>query len=294
MKNYKSYLILFLTFFIWGSLYVVSKFVLGKLPTFTIAFLRYLFAFITLSLFSIGTKEKINRKDIPYFLLIGVVGYFISVDFQLLGIKYAGSSLASLINSTNPIFISIMAALLLGERMTKGAVCGLILSVAGVFVIIGVNTHLAIGGLIFSFIAVLLWSLMSVSTRKLSESYSSLTITRIGMLLATICNLPVAAGEIAFTHPTITVDLPAILSILYLGVVCTGIANLLWNRALSAIPAHICSSFYPFQTLTSSILGVIFLNETITHSFIIGTILIIIGVLLSLMPEKTPSKHSFA
>lgn len=294
MKNYKSYLILFLTFFIWGSLYVVSKFVLGKLPTFTIAFMRYLFAFITLSLFSIGTKEKIDHKDIPYFLLIGVVGYFISVDFQLLGIKYAGSSLASLINSTNPIFISIMAALLLGERMTKGAVFGLLLSVAGVFTIIGVNSHIAISGLIFSFIAVLLWSLMSVSTRKLSAKYSSLTITRIGMLLATICNLPVAAGEIALTHPVITIDLSAILSILYLGVVCTGIANLLWNKALSNIPAHICSSFYPFQTLTSSILGVIFLNETITHSFIIGTILIIIGVLLSLMPEKTPTKHSYA
>ena len=44
----KAYLYLLLTFFLWGSLYVVSKFVLGKLPAFTLAFVRFLLAFATL------------------------------------------------------------------------------------------------------------------------------------------------------------------------------------------------------------------------------------------------------
>ena len=286
MSKITSYVLLISTFVIWGTLYVVSSFVLGKLPTFTVAFLRYFIGFIVLSLFSLGKREKIDKADAPYFLLIGIVGYFISVDAQLLGTKIAGSSMASLINSTNPIMISVMAALFLKERMTPGAVFGLLLSVAGVFVIIGVGSKVAIAGMILSFVSVLLWSFTSVNTRKIGAKYSSITITKFAMLMACVFNLPVAIGEIALTHPVITVDLPVVLSILYIGLICTALANFLWNKSLGVIPAHICASFYPIQTLTSSILGILFLHEAITLSFMIGSVLIIIGVLMSLMPQK--------
>ena len=48
---------------LWGSLYVVSQFVLGKIPTFTVAMFRYLIAFIALSLISLKSeKEKIEKS----------------------------------------------------------------------------------------------------------------------------------------------------------------------------------------------------------------------------------------
>lgn len=75
---------LFLAFTLWGSLYVVSKYVLGKLPTFTISFIRFLLAFLFLSLISFGSKEKLERRHLPYVLCIGFVGYFLSVSAQLL------------------------------------------------------------------------------------------------------------------------------------------------------------------------------------------------------------------
>ena len=56
----KSYVYLLTTFMLWGSLYVVSQFVLGKIPTFTVAMFRYLIAFIALSLISLKSeKEKV-------------------------------------------------------------------------------------------------------------------------------------------------------------------------------------------------------------------------------------------
>lgn len=55
---------------LWGSLYVVSQFVLGKIPTFTVAMFRYLIAFIALSLISLKSeKEKIEKVIINIFLL---------------------------------------------------------------------------------------------------------------------------------------------------------------------------------------------------------------------------------
>ena len=106
----KSYLYLMTTFMLWGSLYVVSQFVLGKIPTFTVAMFRYLIAFIALSFISLKSKkEKIEKSEYKYFFIMGFIGYFISVDCQLLGTKIAGGSMASLINSLNPIIISVMA-----------------------------------------------------------------------------------------------------------------------------------------------------------------------------------------
>ena len=104
-----AYVYLLLTFFLWGSLYVVSKFVLGKLPPFTLAFVRFLLAFAALSVIDMHPQKKLDRKHYPYVLLIGFGGYFISVGAQLLGTKYAGASVASLLNSMNPVTMTATA-----------------------------------------------------------------------------------------------------------------------------------------------------------------------------------------
>ena len=133
----KAYIFLLLTFVLWGSLYVVSQYVLGKLPAFTIAFLRFLFAFAALSLFDRHPEKKLEKQHIPYILLIGFGGYFIAVGAQLLGTKYAGASTASLINSMNPVTMTLFGAIILHEQLTIRKILGIALSILGVFVILG-------------------------------------------------------------------------------------------------------------------------------------------------------------
>ena len=60
----KSYVYLLTTFMLWGSLYVVSQFVLGKIPTFTVAMFRYLIAFIALSLISLKSEKKKKQQKV--------------------------------------------------------------------------------------------------------------------------------------------------------------------------------------------------------------------------------------
>lgn len=142
------------TFILWGSLYVVSQYVLGKIPAFLTALLRYLFSFLALSAVSCGKpKEVVERKDYKYFFVVGFIGYFVAIDFQLLGTKLAGSSMASLINSLNPVFITVMAALILKEKLTKSKLVGLALSIAGVYLIIGRGSSASAAGIACSFLA---------------------------------------------------------------------------------------------------------------------------------------------
>lgn len=288
----KSYLYLMTTFMLWGSLYVVSQFVLGKIPTFTVAMFRYLIAFIALSFISLKSKkEKIEKSDYKYFFIMGFIGYFISVDCQLLGTKISGGSMVSLINSLNPIIISVMAMIILNEKLEINKIIGIILSLFGVYMIVGTGANIEFIGVLISFIAVIGWAFMSVISRKISNKYSALTLTKVSMLIATVCNIPVSFLEIQITHSLIQIDIGAILGILYMGIVCTAFTNILWNRSLSMLPANTCSAFYPIQTLKSSFLGVLVFHEILTTSFVLGSTFIIVGVLISLLFQKRTRKE---
>ena len=288
----KSYLYLMTTFMLWGSLYVVSQFVLGKIPTFTVAMFRYLIAFIALSFISLKSKkEKIEKSDYKYFFIRGFIGYFISVDCQLLGTKISGGSMVSLINSLNPIIISVMAMIILNEKLEINKIIGIILSLFGVYMIVGTGANIEFIGVLISFIAVIGWAFMSVISRKISNKYSALTLTKVSMLIVTVCNIPVSFLEIQITHPLIQIDIGAILGILYMGIVCTAFTNILWNKSLSMLPANTCSAFYPIQTLTSSFLGVLVFHEILTTSFVLGSTFIIVGVLISLLFQKRTRKE---
>lgn len=288
----KSYLYLMTTFMLWGSLYVVSQVVLGKIPTFTVAMFRYLIAFIALSFISLKSKkEKIEKSDYKYFFIMGFIGYFISVDCQLLGTKISGGSMVSLINSLNPIIISVMAMIILNEKLEINKIIGIILSLFGVYMIVGTGANIEFIGVLISFIAVIGWAFMSVISRKISNKYSALTLTKVSMLIATVCNIPVSFLEIQITHPLIQIDIGAILGILYMGIVCTAFTNILWNKSLSMLPANTCSAFYPIQTLTSSFLGVLVFHEILTTSFVLESTFIIVGVLISLLFQKRTRKE---
>lgn len=286
-KN-RSYLYLLVTFFLWGSLYVVSKYVLGKMPTFTVAFGRYLIAFAALTLMTARRPEKvkIDKADYKYIFIIGFLGYSVSVGMQLIGTKLAGSSMASLINSMNPVTISIMAALILKERLTVPKVAGIMLSLCGVYLLIGTGADISILGVLCSLGAVLGWSFMSVITRKVTSKYDALTITRAATGITVICNLPICIGEMCITGQRIQPDMLAFLGLLYLGLFCTALTLVLWNKSLSQLPASVCSAFYPLQPLTSSVLGVLLFHETTDLSFVAGFALIVAGVLISLLVKE--------
>ncbi len=312
-----AYFYLLITFVLWGSLYVVSKYVLGKLPTFTISFIRFLLAFLFLTLVEkIGNgssasgnrkgasgkgtasdptvstkKKKLAPGHFRYIVLVGFGGYFIAVGAQLLGTKYAGASTASLLNSMNPVTMALFGALILGEKLTVRKVIGLVLSIAGVFAVLGGGFQGAgMAGVLLSLFSVLFWSYISVMTRKITQEYEPLLISRLACGVAAVCYLPVAIGEAVITKaPVLTVftsDLSCTLALLYMGIVCTGVAYTLWNKSLSLLDAGVCSAFYPVQPAVSTLLGILLLGESVTTGFVIGSVLIVCGVLISLVHGK--------
>ena len=276
------YVYLFITFFLWGSLYVAGKYVLDKVPPFTVSLVRYAVAFLLLFLFiRIKKYRPVEKRDYKYIFMIGFLGYFVALVLQLLGTKFSSASFAALVNSLNPIVIMIMAAIFLHEKLTVQKVAGLTLGLAGVYAIIGgVHGEDMMAGIVLSLISVLLWSYVSIIIRKISHRYPPLLITAWSMGVALVCTLPVSAVELSYT-PAVW-DTGVILALLHMAVMCTCVAHLLWNESLSLTEAGTCSAFYPVQPLSATALGILLLGESVSLSFWIGSALIIAGVMLCL------------
>ena len=292
MRRNKAYVYLILALVSWGSLYVAGKYVLEVLPSFTLLFSRYLIALAVLFfVYRNRPKAVIERKDYKYIAAIGLIGYFLAIGLQLLGTHYCTASMASLITSMNPAMIIVLAVFLLHEKITfrKGLAVGITL--LGTGVIIGdLGTGNAVSGVIFSFASMIAWSLTSVLVRLLSQRCDSVTITIYGMTIGLLFSIPAAFVEYQITPFSLTELTPTIvLWVIYIGVVCTAGGLLFWNKALSMLPAATCSLFYPVQPLTSAVLGILILGETLNLNFIIGSALIIGGILYAVINDKRTS-----
>jgi len=188
-----AYLSLLLTFVLWGSLYVASQIVMRELPTYMVAFLRFVLAWLFLTVLTKLKKDTAAPDFRPdstckkYIWFLGFFGYTLSVGMQLLGTKLAGSTTASLINSTNPILITLLAALILKEPLTRNKIIGILLAVCGVFMIIGGDVQLNPIGLLLSIAAVIGWSLTSVISRRVLSTYDPIQITHRAVGVAAIC-----------------------------------------------------------------------------------------------------------
>jgi drug/metabolite transporter (DMT)-like permease len=298
-RNSVVYGMLILTTMFWGSLYVANRALLEVTPGFTLLCLRYLVALVPLGIIAAVRKpenmakpRKIEKKDRKYIVLFGLGGYVGSIGLQQIGTKFAGASLASLINCLNPLAICFFAVLFLHERMTKQKIFCILCAVAGALCIAGGSLEAGrLIGVLFSLGSVLLWGLVSVLIRTYTQKYDTLTITTYAVLIAAIVMVPCMIWELYRTPTTAFLQPWSVALIVYIGLCCTACSHAMWNYALSRLEASTCSMFYPIQPLTSMVLGVLLLHEELTAASVLGAVLIVGGVLcFAVMTPKTEKR----
>ena len=284
--NKRRLIPLFAAVVLWGSQYVISKIALRTVPPVTLLALRYLVSvpalFIVLRLRHALTPVK--KGDWPILFAIGFTGYFASFCLQMLGINRLTGSVSSLLGAMNPIFIPILAAFFLHERITPAKIACVALSMAGVVVIVGVDGTVDASGALLMLASVFLWSTASIIIRRVSGRYDPMQIA----LIAILCALPFTGGWslIELQSAPCSFTLESVLAVLYMGVLGTAVTHSLWNYSLRVMDASFCSMFYPMQPLVSSIFGVLFLHEAVTPGFVIGALMICCGIVAAVISAK--------
>lgn len=285
----KTYGLLFLTFFLWGSVYVAGKLIAEDIPPALVACLRCITGMVPLLLMARPyLRVKIDREDWKYFVLVGVLGYFLTIFLIQLGISLTGAAMASLINALTPVSVTILAALLLKECVTPVKLLCLALALAGT-AIITQGGQSEVAGVAAVLTAVIAFGSASVFMRRLTAKYPAILVTTYGMAISLIFHIP--AGLAAAVGRPPAVSLKAVLAILYLGFLGSGLAQFTWTKSLSQLPASTCSLFYPLQPAFSALLGAVILKERFNAAFFAGLLLISLDVALSTWETNRLAKN---
>jgi drug/metabolite transporter (DMT)-like permease len=270
---------------IWGGMYVVSKVVLEIIPPFSLVTLRLVLGALTLVLVLLFRGfPKISRHQGLQVLGVGFVGYGISLSLQFLGTKLSTAANGSLVTSATPAFVLLFAWALLREKITARRLLALFLATLGVIAVIDprsaqLNPDLFLGNLMLIGAAVT-WALYSVLVRKVTQKTDVLLFS----LIAFIGGLPVSIAASAWELSKLGIGeiSPGVVAgILFLGIISTALAMVLWNTAFTYVDASLASLTFFAQPVVGTFLGWLFLGEKITSFFLVGGLLIGIGLILS-------------
>lgn len=162
---------------IWGGMYVVVKVTVAVVPPLELVWMRYAVAGIVLvcTIWRLGYSFRLDKKDIPLIVMIGLIGNFLSIVTQEIGTMYTSAQMGAVITSATPAFMVLFAFFLLKEPMTVRKCASILLATAGVWLMIGpvaVQTDEFVGGLSLVF-AALTWALMSVLLKRVPKKPSS-------------------------------------------------------------------------------------------------------------------------
>jgi len=256
----------------------------------------------TIILFCKKERIKIKKNDIVKITLLATFYPVLFFALQIFGLMHTTSLEAGIIQATVPIFTLILASFLLKESSTIVQKLAIFISVLGVMYIMymnGVkNINTSIVGSILILLSALANSVYNVLTKKLIREYSLLTIT----YMITFFGFIVFNGITLFIHlkngsilqfiqPFQDTDF--IIAILYLGILSSLGTSYLSNYALSKLPTFQVSVFHNLSTLITILVGVMYLKESFHYYHILGSCLILFGVVgVNYFSKKViPDKH---
>lgn len=270
---------------IWGGMYVVSKVVLEIIPPFALVSLRLILGIVTLVIvLLLRGFPSIPRHQLVQVMGVGFVGYGISLSLQFLGTKLSTAANGSLVTSATPAFVLLFAWLLLKERITPRRLLALVLATMGVVAVIDprtaqLNPDLFLGNILLLGAAIT-WALYSVLVRKVTQNMDVLAFSMIAFFGGLPVTVPAGIWE-AGTIGIGEITLGVISGVLFLGVISTALAMVLWNTAFAYVDASLASLTFFAQPVVGTFLGWLFLGEQITPLFLLGGLLIGLGLVVS-------------
>jgi drug/metabolite transporter (DMT)-like permease len=286
-----------LTSCLFAGSFIAGKYTTVELGPLTTSLLRYVIAMAVLGLFIAWSAHPTKSLTVAQadwgamalLGLFGVVGYHY---FFFSSLRYTATANTAIINAFNPAVTGVMAALFIGERLTRRQYGGLVLALMGVLTLLtrGQLTTLFTlnlnrgDGLMLG--AVLCWVVYSLIIKQLSHRYSGLTITFYAAV-AGVGQLLVLAPMEHWWQQVGTLSMASLLALLYMGVAASGIAYLSFNLSIQQVgPTRTASVVYSLVPIFVVGLAWLFFREPLTGPMIASMGLILLGVNGVLRPSK--------
>ena len=274
MKVKDIILAIFVTL-IWGSYFSATKLVLISFPPFLSGGLRFLILFILTIPFYF--KDRPPFKHILFLSLLYTVGstaLYISINNS---IKL--SPLILIFQLNVPIAV-LLGIIFLKERFSLIKSIGLLLSFIGLVFILQVsyNDFISIESLCLVLFSAICFAFYNLTIKEISSFYTLTIISRMSLFIFPQLLLLSFFQE---TWPLVEdVQLISIVGLFYKSIICTLLANLCWIYLLRKYPLSIMMPFTLLIPVFGCIISTIVFNEILEKGFILGGLVVMIGLII--------------
>jgi drug/metabolite transporter (DMT)-like permease len=202
-----------------------------------------------------------------------------SIPFALFG--YATLSLTagvtSILNATTPMFAALVAYLWLNDKLSKSSLLGLVIGFIGVYLLMSDKIAMQQQQLLPTLAvlaATLCYGIGANYTKTHLSQVKPLALATSSQLCASVCLLPFGLA----TLPAVMPSNDGIAAVLIIGILCTGIAYVLFFRLIAELGAAKAVSVTYLIPAFGLLWGALFLQEQITLSIVLGSVVILFGV----------------
>jgi drug/metabolite transporter (DMT)-like permease len=297
----KGLIALLFGMFLFSTIEVASKLmqtgggVAGQYP-FWLACLRFIITGLVLTGPAVRQLRRrtdcFSWKDAAALAGLGCIGVSIMSSLFHLAITFLPANIAALIFSCNPVFVVLLAPLVLPEKITVRKLIAVCICLSGIAVLANDRGDRISGtGVLLMLAAILVFSVYTILFKKMIPRYGALPITALGGLTGGLLILPVALPVEGFAPAMYT---PADwIGILYLGIPGTALAYLLYIYGIGHTEAGIGSMTFFLKPFLAALLAWWILGEHLGAVEMGGGALILLGMAVALVPIRRQSSKGW-
>lgn len=297
-----TYLIYFLNILamaFWGISFVWIKIIYEFYHPFTVLVFRLFISAALLFILAIKFEKnapKLEKKDLPLFMLLAFCEPFLYFVGESLGLLYVSSTVASLIVATIPVFMVFASFLFLSEKIRARGIVGILFSIAGIIALI-LDKNLEFKyhprGVILMFLAVIAAIGFNIIGSKLVKKYKPITLIKYQNLFGAIYFIPLFLIWGKNDIFTVTPDFSIILNLVNLAVFSSSLSFLFYMMAVEKLGVNRANIFTYLIPLFTAFFAYILVKEPFDLSKIAGLILIVTGIAVSQTNRKFKFKFLF-
>ncbi|MFC7848596.1 DMT family transporter [Arthrobacter sp. NPDC057388] len=269
----------------WAGNYIVGAGAVESIDPLSLVLLRWSLALLPLLAIAQIAERPQWRQVLaawPWLLalsMFGLLGYNLLLYTAL---EHTDAFSASLINAFNPALITLAAAAFLRERLTRRAVGGVLIALAGVLLVLsngdaGKLLQAGFGtGELFMIGAIAAWSAYTI-TGRLAPPLPPITATAVQAAITVVVLTPLS---LAGGGPSLPSPPDAVASLVFIALFPSVLSYLLWNRALTVIPAGTAGVFLNLITVFTALFTIL-AGHPYSIAQIAGGAVVIAGILLT-------------
>ncbi|EUJ30648.1 permease [Listeria floridensis FSL S10-1187] len=308
----KGYLYILLATFLFSTMEIAIKISGSTFNPVELNFLRFLIGGIILLPLALkrwrNEERRFTLKTFGFFALTGFFCIVVSMTFFQLAIGYTKASTVAILFSCNPVFVLILAAVFLREKLTRLVVLSLFVSLGGILIIMNPFSLSDPIGLTLALLAAVFFAVYSVISRYGTKKwrYGGIETTCFSFLIGafelgflmllshipSIANFLSTSGFAVFSRiPFLSgVTLESMPMLLYLGVGVTGIGFASYFLAMEETSLTLASLVFFIKPALAPILALFILHEPITFETSAGILVILLGSLLTFISGREVPK----